>query len=417
MKNLVHFAFALGATAFAIRNQDNHPVPFINTTGHSSELIPNEYMVHLDVGYTFKQHFDTIRLDMSVACEEYFELKQLWCYHCRIADDSIIHEIVREDKNVEFVQQNVFTYQDFLEGPIKRDLSATALPIEQGHIRGQDNHPVPFVNDTRDGPTPIPNAYMVQLRVGYTFKQHFDTIKTDMSTACESYFESEEDYAYYCRVADESIIHEKVREDKNVEFVEQDCFKPAGESNMKGQADREKMSRDEPDYRGRFETFHEWTRLHTTWNLAMISAKGKEEYTAYDRYDYPIFDKPGLGVNIYILDTGVKTAHKSFQNHHSHGGESDIPKIRNFKNAKDTDQSRYRAGTFEDHSGHGTHVASIAAGGDAYFRYMWFGLGVAHYATIVNVPVIDAAPKRAGVYPKRPRVVPNKLAQGKFIKA
>jgi len=43
-----------------------------------------------------------------------------------------------------------------------------------------------------------------------------------------------------------------------------------------------------------------------------------------------------------------------------------------------------------DQTGHGTHVASVAAGARAEFAFCrWVGNGVAEHATIVNVPVTN----------------------------
>ncbi|WP_343043523.1 S8 family peptidase [Streptomyces harbinensis] len=78
-------------------------------------------------------------------------------------------------------------------------------------------------------------------------------------------------------------------------------------------------------------------------------------------YTYP--DSAGAGTTVYVIDTGIRTTHQDFGGRASFGYD-------------------YWGGTANDGNGHGTHVASTAAG-TAY--------GVAKNADIVAVKVLNDA--------------------------
>lgn len=79
------------------------------------------------------------------------------------------------------------------------------------------------------------------------------------------------------------------------------------------------------------------------------------------RYTWP--ESGGAGVTVYVIDTGVRTAHKDFAGRAVHGWDF----VQNDRTA-------------QDGNGHGTHVAGIVAG-KSY--------GVAKKAKVVSVRVLD----------------------------
>lgn len=78
-------------------------------------------------------------------------------------------------------------------------------------------------------------------------------------------------------------------------------------------------------------------------------------------YEFP--DSAGEGVNIFVIDTGIRTTHNEFEDRAKVGGS--------FCDGCNDD----------DENGHGTHVASIAGGKT---------LGVARKANLIAIRVLDA---------------------------
>ncbi|MFF3289283.1 S8 family peptidase [Streptomyces sp. NPDC003023] len=107
-------------------------------------------------------------------------------------------------------------------------------------------------------------------------------------------------------------------------------------------------------------TFHTQAvqRRPASWGLDRIDQRSR---TLDSRYVHP--GKAGEGVTVYVIDTGVRITHQEFGGRASYGYD-----------AVDDDP------VAQDDSGHGTHVAAIAAGK----KY-----GVAKKAEIVAVRVLD----------------------------
>ncbi|NUH40601.1 S8 family peptidase [Streptomyces samsunensis] len=95
-----------------------------------------------------------------------------------------------------------------------------------------------------------------------------------------------------------------------------------------------------------------------SWGLDRIDQEDTEGDKAYN---YP--DSAGEGVTAYVIDTGVRTSHKDFEDRATSGFD-----------AVDNDDDA------DDGNGHGTHVAGTIAGADH---------GVAKKAKIVAVRVLD----------------------------
>lgn len=100
---------------------------------------------------------------------------------------------------------------------------------------------------------------------------------------------------------------------------------------------------------------------NSPWGLARISHLDPPTNIS-DQQEYIFKDTSGQGTAIYVLDTGVRGTHVEFKGRFRYGA--------NFVNNVDTDDS-----------GHGTHVAGIAAG---------YSVGVAKYADVVSVKILNA---------------------------
>ena len=86
-------------------------------------------------------------------------------------------------------------------------------------------------------------------------------------------------------------------------------------------------------------------------------------------YYYP--DSAGEGVNVYVVDTGVKAEHPDFEGRVTWGIETIRKGVHGFYN-----------GSHADDGGHGTHVAGTIAGKIS---------GVAKKVNIISVKVFDWA--------------------------
>ena len=104
------------------------------------------------------------------------------------------------------------------------------------------------------------------------------------------------------------------------------------------------------------------TGAQLPWHLDHIDQWSRP----HDQFYHPIGD--GEGVDIYILDTGVDYNHNEFENRAKYAGYDPM----------DVYRSDARIGT--DCNGHGTHIASIAAGRT---------YGVAKKANIYSIRVLD----------------------------
>ncbi|KAK9333283.1 peptidase S8/S53 domain-containing protein [Lipomyces starkeyi] len=98
---------------------------------------------------------------------------------------------------------------------------------------------------------------------------------------------------------------------------------------------------------------------HAPYNLARLSSR--EALGSTDNYTYSYDPNPGLGVTVYVLDSGIKAAHKDF------AGRAEMVNVT-------------PGSSDHDRLGHGTHVAATIAGN----RF-----GVAKNATVVGVKVLN----------------------------
>ncbi|KAF2163842.1 hypothetical protein M409DRAFT_56957 [Zasmidium cellare ATCC 36951] len=210
-----------------------------------------------------------------------------------------------------------------------------------------------------------PDEYLVIFHQNYTMEQHFENIAQDLSSLPEFRMYS---FGYRTRM-DQHTRDEKVRRDPRVRMVETNrpvygiephnvtVFEPSAfwQNGTSRLSKREYLEETEPE---------------APYGLQMIT-------TPSERLDIPIPDEgpyahvqnAGLGVQVYVLDTGIRTSHELFEG-----------RARNFGGLGADDKSPYVDDTMADVRGHGTHVAGII-GARQY--------GVAPNATLVNVKVLN----------------------------
>ncbi|KAJ7188918.1 serine-type endopeptidase [Mycena filopes] len=102
------------------------------------------------------------------------------------------------------------------------------------------------------------------------------------------------------------------------------------------------------------------TQRAAPWGLARVSHRPALTFGTFTRYEYD--DQGGAGVDVYVIDTGIHTAHNEFEGRASWG--TSIPDD-----------------ILEDGNGHGTHCAGTIASR----KY-----GVAKAANVIAVKVLGA---------------------------
>jgi len=130
-----------------------------------------------------------------------------------------------------------------------------------------------------------------------------------------------------------------VRGDQNVDFVETEQLlnkrpMPPSSPSSNNSAASAKAKRD----------YQSITDTSAPFNLQMIGAGAKLTTPVYDGGEYEYINGAGRGVNIYILDSGVRVSHSLF------GGRA-----KNFGGLKSTDNTPYCYNEqMRDLDGHGT---------------------------------------------------------------
>ncbi|KAM0389414.1 hypothetical protein ACHAQC_008723 [Fusarium culmorum] len=201
-------------------------------------------------------------------------------------------------------------------------LTLSILPCALGALLPRAEVPAPLI---RANVELIEDEYIVVLHQGHTLRQHFDQIGRDLATNATLFYPIDSINGYRAK-RPHDLLHNHIRFDPDVEFVEQD----------------------------------------QTISLINPVAAGEDKVPESDLAE----EKPGFkGVLIYIVDTGMRLSHADFQGRAVHFRTGDAT-------------SPYVGGaTADDKHGHGTHVGGIAAGVRG---------GMAPWATLVNVKVMCA---------------------------
>ncbi|KAI9709480.1 MAG: Suppressor of the cold-sensitive snRNP biogenesis mutant brr1-1 [Bogoriella megaspora] len=254
-------------------------------------------------------------------------------------------------------------------------LSIAATPL-QPEDYGNYSSLAPYY--ARAGSNFVPNDYIVVLSDNDTVDDHFRRIGTNISAVAAGFYSYRLVPAYRASL-NESMIHDLIRKDPGVEFVERNVKAPLtkpveyarediGNTTLSGQEnDASNAASTKPERR--------WMDVADNtaqFALAMLSAKTKLSPTQGDTGPFWFGDFAGRGVDIYIFDTGVNIDHPVFQG-----------RARNFRDLSLTDTSPYTNDIMNDTSdngGHGTCVATLAGGART---------GTARHANIINVKVMS----------------------------
>ncbi|KPM37675.1 hypothetical protein AK830_g8908 [Neonectria ditissima] len=225
----------------------------------------------------------------------------------------------------------------------------------------------------------IEDEYIVVLHRGHTLQKHFDQIGSDLTVNASMFYSIDTINGYRAKLP-QDFVHDHIRFDPGVEFVEHDHSISLIEPIFEGEDDSayEDSTEAQPGFfRGLLNRLHNFRR--DNWWHWQISHRDGAWYDAmksfgkkhnpmwwWTKQSWQVLDGAGKGVNLYVIDTGVRLSHSNFQG-----------RAINF-HLENT--SPYVGGaTADDKHGHGTHVAGTAAGARG---------GMAPWATIVNVKVM-----------------------------
>lgn len=189
--------------------------------------------------------------------------------------------------------------------------------------------------DARDR---IPDEYIVMFQPDHAHEAHDQAIGKNASD-----FPSFRKFSFgYQASLTDYDLNELVRRDSGVRWVEANhpvhLHKP-----IRGGASRSNTTRI-PSNQLSKRNYALFQELHAPYGLQMLAAGSKiSPLPVKDNRVYDFVGGAGLGVNVYVLDTGIYTEHKYFQG-----------RARHFKDLGPNDGSPYCDESMTDVDGHGT---------------------------------------------------------------
>lgn len=197
-----------------------------------------------------------------------------------------------------------------------------------------------------DVPTKWPDEYLVYFNSDHTLEQHFDFIGQNLTSS--PHFLR---YPFgYQATMDSKTRDELVRRDPGVDLLETNRPIYAIEP-----LDVELLDESpEPQQNGtalvtkrNYETSVE---LEAPYGLQMLTTPSEKlDVPIQDEGRYEYVFNAGLGVQVYVMDTGIRTTHELFEG-----------RARNFGNLGPNDKSPYIDAKMADVRGHGTQWACLA---------------------------------------------------------
>ncbi|KAL9111775.1 MAG: hypothetical protein Q9227_003834 [Pyrenula ochraceoflavens] len=208
-------------------------------------------------------------------------------------------------------------------------------------------------------------TFIVKLYKWHSLELHFERIATNLSEKLGWQLLS--DSNVYRVDLNSTFVQEFIRQDPGVQYVKRVSY-PQLDLDVYSAPEYEESLLPDPHLASRWLTE---VRKKSSWPLRMLAGWGRADLSE-NVAPAPFLGGSGEGVNVYILDTGIRRSHNLFK--------EGAPVV-NFNDAQDSDTSPYVDESFEDNaSGHGTHVAGIVR-------------QIAPGARLVNVKVL-ALPKK-----------------------
>ncbi|KAF4956266.1 hypothetical protein FSARC_11622 [Fusarium sarcochroum] len=252
------------------------------------------------------------------------------------------------------------------------------LPFALGTLAPRGEVPCPY---HRPDAELIEDEYVVVLHQGHTLKQHFEQIGNDLAINASMFYPIDSINGYRAKLP-QNLVHDHIRFDPGVEFVEHDhaisLIEPVEGGEDQDLYDDDDSTEEQPGFLSRLMKHLRIFRRDNWWHWQIDHRDGEwkdaqktfgkkhKSMWWWTKQKWQVLDGAGKGVNLYVVDSGVRLSHTDFQG-----------RAINF-HLEDT--SPYVGGaTSDDKDGHGTHVAGIAAGVRG---------GMAPWATIVNVKVL-----------------------------
>ncbi|KUJ08215.1 subtilisin-like protein [Mollisia scopiformis] len=210
----------------------------------------------------------------------------------------------------------------------------------------------------------IQDEYIVLLHPDYTLSQHYNFIGVNMSQQSSMFHYLDTINAYGVRASPE-LVHELIRHDNGVLYIQQNFHLNASlgidggspiTTNFPGKGKSRRWTQE--NWIGRF------------WNFMLTAGKKLDTIPPEFETEYPLLKYAGLGVVVYVLDTGIRLSHVML--------EGRATNFQNFEN------SPYCNEPMADLVGHGTHVAGIV-------------VNTAPWAYTVNVKVLGEGQSPLGL--------------------
>lgn len=190
----------------------------------------------------------------------------------------------------------------------------------------------------------VPDQFIVMFHPNHTHSKHFQTIGRNLTTypGYEKF-----DFGYTMNLSDTGLRDDLVRQDPGVLFVESDQYGYLIDS----------VDASDPGFEYEEAEDHQEKRYiqktvkSADYGLQMVAAGSKLPTPVSKGGNYDYVENAGQGVNVYVLDSGIRVTHVAFTG-----------RAHNFGGLASDDKSPYCDDTMQDVYGHGTQYANRMQG-------------------------------------------------------